>query len=136
MFLVPARPSAGNAGSAAGNDKEEVLGLSPGEWVEVKSESEILETLNSEGKHKGLSFLPEMKHYCGRRLVVYKRLERIFLEESQQIRILKHTVLLNGAVCDGGGYRCDRSCMYYWREAWLRRADLPGAPTATAGERQ
>ena len=128
MFFVPARPSAGSAGSMAVNAKAEALGLSPGEWVEVKSEMEILETLNSEGKHKGLSFLPEMKRYCGRRLLVYKRLERIFLEESQQVRTLKHTVLLDGAVCDGGGYGCDRSCMYYWREAWLRRANLPGAP--------
>jgi hypothetical protein len=100
-----------------------VLDLRPGEWVQVKSQSEILQTLNEAGKNKGLSFLPEMSRYCGRHLIVYKRLERIFLEESQQIRHLKHTVLLQGAICDGGDYKCDRSCMYYWREAWLRRSD-------------
>jgi hypothetical protein len=95
----------------------------PGEWVEVRSEQEIAATLDSRGKNHGLFFLPEMSSFCGRRLRVYKRLERIFLEESQQVRTLKHTVLLSGSVCHGVGYGCDRSCLYYWREAWLKRAD-------------
>jgi len=108
---APSRPST----------RQEILDLQPGELVVVKSEQEILQTLDSEGKYRGLSFLPAMKPYCGRQFTVYKRLERVFLEESKQFRRLKHTVLLSGAVCHGVGLGCDRSCLLYWREIWLRR---------------
>lgn len=103
---------------ASGN----VLGLQPGELVEVKSEQEILQVLDGNGATSGLAFLPEMQRYCGRRFRVFKRLERILLEDSKQIRRIKDTVLLDGVVCDGVGVGCDRSCFYFWREAWLRRA--------------
>ncbi len=59
--------------------------------------------------------------HCGRRFRVQRRLERMFLEESQQVRSLKHTVLLAGVHCGGDGIGCDRQCFYFWREAWLRR---------------
>jgi len=103
--------------------RQEILDLQPGELVAVKSEQEILQTLDSEGKYRGLAFLPEMKAYCGHQFTVYKRLERVFLEESKQYRRLKHTVLLSGAVCNGVGIGCDRSCLLYWREIWLRRVE-------------
>lgn len=113
---------------------EEVLSLQPGEWVEVKPEQEILDTLDKNGTNRGLAFLAEMREFCGGRFRVYKRLERMFLEESQQNRAMKNTVLLSGAVCGGRGYGCDRSCLYYWREVWLRRAAPPeAAVTGTAG---
>jgi len=102
---------------------QDILDLQPGEVVMVKSEQEILQTLDSEGKYRGLAFLPEMKAYCGHQFTVYKRLERVFLEESKQYRRLKHTVLLSGAVCNGVGIGCDRSCLLYWREIWLRRVE-------------
>ena len=110
--------------STRSNVAVEVLGLQAGDLVEVKSEDEILRTLDAKGKCRGLAFLPDMRAYCGRRLVVHKRLERIYLEESGQIRRMKNTVLLAGATCEGKGIRCDRSCYFYWREAWLRRAEL------------
>ncbi len=103
----------------------EVLNLQPGEWVEVKSPEEIRQTLDQFGRNRGLAFLGDMWSYCGRRFPVYKRLERVYLEESQQRRSMKNTVLLSGVVCNGNGYGCDRSCLYYWREAWLRRAAPP-----------
>lgn len=110
----------------------ECLSLQPGELVEVKSEREILETLDPEGQNRGLMFLPEMKAFCGRQFTVYKRLEKVFLEESHQLRSLKNTVLLSGVVCNGLGYGgCDRSCLYYWREIWLRRASVNGGEGAS-----
>lgn len=63
-----------------------------------------------------------MRKYCGRRLRVYKPVDRIMLETDGQLRKMKNTVLLEGAMCDGvefGG--CDRSCFHFWREVWLRR---------------
>jgi len=41
--------------------------LQPGELVEIKSEEEIMATLDLNKKNWGLSFTPEMKQYCGRR---------------------------------------------------------------------
>jgi len=101
---------------------EEVLNLKPGELVEVKSEEEILATLDENLKYKRLHFMGGMRRFCGKRFRVYKRLERILLETNEELRKVKNTVLLEGVMCDGQDfYGCDRSCFYYWKEAWLRR---------------
>ena len=64
----------------------------------------------------------EMREFCGKRYKVYKRVERILLESNQELRKVKNTVLLEGVMCDGHVWcGCDRSCFFYWREAWLRR---------------
>ena len=107
---------------------EEALGLMPGDWVEVKPENEIRQTLDSLGSTRGLKFLPGMAPYCGQRFRVWRRMQTMFLEESRQIRKMKNTVLLEGVYCEGAGYGCDRSCFFYWREAWLKRVAGPAAP--------
>jgi hypothetical protein len=99
----------------------EVLGLMPGEWVEVKSLPEILSTLDADGKLRGLEFLPGMQPFCGQRFKVFKRMATLYQEESGQVRRLKNTVLLNDVQCDGLLMKCDRSCYLFWREAWLKR---------------
>lgn len=104
------------------NSSKEILGLKPGERVEVKSWNEILETLDDKGKFKGLVFTPEMKKLCSQEFRVFKRLEFMFDECTRGKRRLKNTVLLEGAMCTGEGIGCDRSCFHYWRELWLRRA--------------
>jgi hypothetical protein len=102
----------------------EILNLQPKEWVEVRSKTEILATLDAEGKHKGLRFVPEMFEYCGRRVQVFKRVNKICLEESPDVRRIRNTVLLEGSLCKGGGVGCDRACFHFWREAWLRRIPI------------
>jgi hypothetical protein len=103
---------------------DEVLHLRPGELVEVKSWDEIRKTLDSTGRNRGLSFMAEMQEYCGRKLRVYKRVERMRVENTVlEVRRVSNTVLLEGAVCQGSGLRCDRSCSYFWKEAWLKRVD-------------
>jgi hypothetical protein len=99
---------------------EESLGLKPGDWVEVKSESEIRRTLDADGRYKGLLWMDNMSRFCGRRLRVHKRLERMMLESDGRMRKLKNTVLLEGALC-ADLYGCDRSCFHFWREAWLKK---------------
>jgi hypothetical protein len=99
----------------------EVLNLQPGEFVEVRSAPEILATLDADSRLRGLAFLPEMLPYCGKRFRVFRRLEKLFLEESRQIRRTRNTVLLEGVMCDGKALGCDRSCFLFWREAWLKR---------------
>jgi len=104
----------------------EQLDLQVGEWVEVRSEEEINATIDSQGKTRGLAFVAlEMAPHVGKRYRVYKRVEKIFLEESKQNRKLKNTVLLDGVQCQGIGLDCDRCCYLFWREAWLKRVDGP-----------
>jgi hypothetical protein len=105
---------------------DEVLGLKPGEWVEVKSFDEIKSTLDPRGKSRGLLFTPEMMPYVGKRYRVVKRVESIFLEESKQRRTIKNTVILDNVYCHGAGFHCDRTCFLFWKEAWLKRAAAPG----------
>ena len=103
---------------------EEVLNLQAGEFVEVKSIQEIRKTLDKNGCFKGLYFMREMRHFCGKRIRVHKQVNRILLESTEEIRKVRNTVLLEGVMCDGHvQFGCDRSCFYYWREAWLRRVE-------------
>ena len=104
---------------------EEVLNLLPGEWVEVKSAEEIAATLDSTGRLNGLAFLTNMQAFCGKKFRVFKRMDRMYLEESRSLRRIKNTVLLDRVMCDGMLMKCDRSCLLYWREAWLRRVAPP-----------
>ena len=107
--------------TAASHAENEVLELRPGELVEVRSEAEIARTLDDHGKLRGLAFLEPMRSFCGKQFTVLKRVERIYLEESGTTRRMKNTVLLNNVMCDGLLMGCDRSCFFYWREAWLNR---------------
>jgi len=105
------------------NDSE-VLGLRPGELVEVKSIDDILATLGPDRKHKGLLWMTGMRKYCGKRYRVLKRIENILLETNGDSRKMKNTVILEGVMCDGSEFGdCDRSCFHFWREAWLKRIE-------------
>lgn len=100
----------------------EILDLRPGELVEVKPVAEILATLGANRRHKGLLWMTGMSKYCGGRYRVHRRVERIMLEANGELRNMRNTVLLEGAMCDGQAFgRCDRSCFHFWREVWLRR---------------
>ena len=98
-----------------------VLKLKKGELIEVRSEKEILATLDGSGKYKGLSLLPEMLKFCGKKLRVLKRTKN-YIVEGKGMRILKNTVILDGGFCDGSWHGgCDRTCYCLWREKWLKR---------------
>ena len=104
---------------------EERLNLRPGEWIEVRSQDEILSTLDEHAKHRGLRFVPEMFDFCGRKFRVLKRVEKICIENTPDVRSIKDTVLLENGICQGGGIGCDRACFHFWREIWLRRVTGP-----------
>lgn len=106
------------------NSNGEILNLKPNELVEVRSEQEILQTLNAKKRHKGLLWMAGMRKYCGKRYKVFKRLDTILLESNGELRKMKNTVLLESVMCDGYEFfGCDRSCFHYWREAWLKRVE-------------
>jgi hypothetical protein len=96
--------------------------LRHGDLVEVRSAAEILATLDERGMLHGLPFMPEMIRYCGRRLVVDKRAERL-CDTTYPLAsmVLPDTVLLGKIRCDGSGHDgCQADCRLYWKIAWLR----------------
>jgi len=104
----------------------ESLNLQAGEWVEVKSMEEIQATLDANGKNRGLGFAPEQAEFCGKRLRVAGRVERLILEWSGEMRTVTNTVELDEATCHGRMCRsCPRNCYHLWREIWLRRVAGP-----------
>jgi len=54
------------------NPREE-LNLMAGEVVEVRSQEEILATLDQSGRLAAMPFMPEMLQFCGKRFRVFKR---------------------------------------------------------------
>lgn len=112
------------------------LGLHAGDWVVVRSREEILATLDENARYDELPFQPEMLAYCGRRLRVAKMAHKTCdnIHKTRGRRMLD-AVHLEGARCDGvlhGG--CQADCVFFWKEAWLKRADdtsmAPAAHTA------
>lgn len=104
----------------------ESLGLQPGEWVEVKPLENITNTLNATGHNRGLWFSPDMRLSCGKKLRVEKRIGKLIVDGSGEMRQLQNTVFLEGSLCScahvafGGCSRCE---YVYWREIWLRRSN-------------
>jgi len=110
----------------------ERLDLHPGEWIEVKSMEAINQTLNETGYNRGLLFFPDMRLLCGRQQRVERKVEKIIVDGTGEMRQLRNTVYLEGSHCGcvyalGG---CPRSEFSYWREIWLRRSPVPAASSA------
>jgi hypothetical protein len=104
----------------------QALNLQPGEWVEVKSLPEIQATLDADGRNRGLGFAPEQAEFCGKRLRVAGRVEKLILEWNGKIHPIANTVELEEATCKGSMCRyCTRNCYHLWREIWLRRMSGP-----------
>jgi hypothetical protein len=101
-----------------------ILNLGVGELVEVKSEAEILATLDQEGKLQSLPFMPEMLKYCGQRFRVHKRADKTCdTIQGTWRRRMQDAVHLD-LRCDGGAHDgCQAGCLLFWKERWLRRVD-------------
>jgi hypothetical protein len=117
-----------NNGKPNKGTSRQPLHLEPGDIVEIKTENEILATLDSSGKYEGLRFTSEMKKYCGKKFKVYRKLKKIIIETTGELRTVNPDVpivLLERVYCDGSAHGgCDRSCLCYWREEWLKRVSL------------
>jgi hypothetical protein len=111
---------------------EDQLDLRVGDLVEVRSQAEILATLDEHGELESLPFMPEMLKYCGQRLTVYKVAHKLCDTMTRSgIRRMENAVHLSGARCDGAGHGgCQAACLIYWKHAWLRKVD-PAEAAAT-----
>lgn len=113
------------------------LRLQPGELVQIKTEADIAQTLDSRGRNRGLLCDFGMSQYSGGTYKVRSRLDRMISEATGEMRRVGGTVILEGLNCLcwnvlGG---CPRQDFMYWRELWLQRAHdgsttLPASQTA------
>jgi hypothetical protein len=101
------------------------LNMQPGEFVQVKSKEEILETLDRRNKNRGLLFDSEMVRYCGGTFRILKRVNQIVDERTGKMLPMKSPcIILEGVSCVSEYHRlCPRAIYHYWREAWLRRVE-------------
>jgi len=114
--------------------------LHPGDLVEVKSPEEILSTLDTEGTLDHLPFMLEMMEFCGRRFQVSKRVVKTCTSGTKagtSMRVFRadDVVLLEGLRCSGADHDgCQKACMIFWREAWLRKIVNPAVPARVPAE--
>lgn len=105
------------------------LDLKPGEYVQIKSQTEIEQTIGINGKNRGLSFdSEEMAPYCGRFFKVRRSVTQIIDEPTGKMLHMKQPcVILEGVVCNAEYANCRLNCPraipVYWRELWLRRVE-------------
>jgi hypothetical protein len=99
------------------------IGLQPGDVVRVRSREEIVATLDTGNKNRGMSFDGEMVKYCGREARVLRRIEHIIDEGTgRMLHFANPCIVLEDVVCTGDFHRvCPRAIYPYWREIWLEK---------------
>jgi hypothetical protein len=111
----------------------ESLDLRSGEWIEIKPLASITETLDEGAYNRGLFFTPAMGGSCGEKYRVKRKVDKIIVDGTGEMRQLRNTAFLEGSFCGcscvafGG---CPRGEYAYWREIWLRRVE------AASGEKR
>ena len=98
--------------------------LKVGDWVVVRSQEEILQTLDSNAALDGMPFMPEMFEFCGKRFQVYKRAHKtcdtVFPVRGRRVQNAVHL----DTRCSGQSHgRCDASCLLFWKLEWLKAVD-------------
>jgi hypothetical protein len=112
------------------------LNLQPGELVRIKSQEEILQTLNSANRNRGLYFDAEEVPYCGNTYRVLKHVTRIVNERTGKMQEMKTPcVILDSVICESRYSECrlfcPRSIYPYWREIWLDRVEASSSEAPT-----
>jgi hypothetical protein len=100
--------------------------LKAGDIVRVRSKEQIMQTLDENKRLEGCYFRSDMWQYCGGEYKVFKRVDYFFDESSSKMRKARNMVLLEGLYCSGElpmyfKHRCDRSCFFFWKDAWLEK---------------
>jgi hypothetical protein len=106
------------------------LNLQPGEWVRVKSHEEILKTVTTENRNRGMFWDAELVPYCGKTYQVVRRVNKLIDEKTGKMLDMKTScIILDHVVCQArySPYRllCPKEMYPYWREIWLERVEVP-----------
>jgi hypothetical protein len=101
--------------------------LSTGDWVEVLSKEQILQTLDENGCLDGMPFMPEMLAYTGQRFRVFRRAHKTCDTVNRTGgRRVKDAVHLEEGRCSGASHGgCEAGCLIFWKTQWLRQVDGP-----------
>src|SRR5262245_19619339 len=96
-----------------------------GDVVEVRSEEEILSTLDDRGMLEGMPFMPEMLQFCGHQFqvsrVAHKTCDTM---HYSGIRRLPTAVHLGDLRCDGSAHGgCQAACLLIWKDEWLKKPE-------------
>jgi hypothetical protein len=122
LGIIKANPICKEVNGELSGTPSQSLNLKAGERVRVKSEAEILKTLDKSGRNRGMGFTGDMFDFCGREFIVKDRSDKIIHEHSGKMVELKDTVILEDVVCKGQcRVGCARSLYHFWREIWLER---------------
>ncbi|HEX7840739.1 MAG TPA: GNAT family N-acetyltransferase [Kofleriaceae bacterium] len=94
----------------------------PVRHARVRDLDEILAGLDLHGRRDGLTFMPEMRAYVGKRLAIASKLTEVF-EYDRWTQTRAPIYILDGLHCTGAvvGKRgpCDRACALMWHADWL-----------------
>lgn len=106
----------------------QTLDLQPGELVRIKPYKDILKSLNTRNRNRGLYFDAEEVPYCGKTYRVLSRVNRIIDERTGKMREMQTPcVILDSVICQSRYSECrlfcPRSIYSYWREIWLERVE-------------
>jgi hypothetical protein len=119
---------------------DDVTRFRPGSLVRVKSYEEILQTLDTENRNRGLYFDAENVPYCGKELRVRSLVDHIINEQTGEMLHFKTpAIILEGAYCKGTysdkRMFCPRAVYPYWRTAWLTLLEAPRSVQTELPER-
>jgi hypothetical protein len=95
--------------------------VSTARHARVRDVEEITAGLDLFGRRDGVTFMPEMAAFAGKRLAIVGTLDQVF-ECDVWVKPTATIFQLENARCAGGvcgTERCDRACTLLWHEDWL-----------------
>jgi hypothetical protein len=100
------------------------LHVQAGDLVQVRSYEEILSTLDTNNRNRGMYFDAEEVPYCGKTFRVRSTVTKIIDEKTGKMLALKdRNVILEGVICQARysdrRMLCPRAVYSIWRETWL-----------------
>lgn len=93
-----------------------------GHLTRVVDLPEVRATLNKNNSLRGLVWLPEQDHTCGKTYRVATHVQRI-LGDDGYFHKIDRTVTLEGVTCRIAGGGCGRDCPLFFRDEWLASSD-------------
>ena len=107
---------------------------SPATWSWSARLTRFSATLDEKGTLGKLPFMPEMREFCGRQFRVSRRAFKTCVDDTE-MRQLDDTVFLEDVRCDGEAHGgCDKACLIFWKEAWLRPVGARRSPASRPSE--